>query len=359
MLLPAPASSPGSASLIQQLGDLCRSRGLPDLADRLRSLHHWVEGDLDDFETELATVRRGVRAVQRAAHHLLDLGGKHLRPMCVALAAKLGAGFDEAARHLAVAVELVHSATLLHDDVVDLGDTRRGTGTARTVYGNAASVFAGDWLLVEALRRVRRARVPGLLDYMLTIIEEMILAESLQLERRGDLRADADEYFRIVEGKTAALFRWAMVAGARAGKLDDSECEVLEQYGLHLGVAFQAVDDCLDFGGDARVTGKALLTDLREGKSTYPLILAMQRDESLAPLLQQALADSTGGECPLPETVERKVVAAVERTGALDDSRKLAAEHVARAITCLDPLTDGPGKTALITVAEATAYRQG
>ena len=243
--------------------------------------------------------------------------------------------------------------------MVDLGETRRGAKAARIVYGNAASIFAGDWLLIEALRRVRSARVSGLLDFTLAIIEEMILAESLQLERRGDLHATVDEYFRVVEGKTAALFRWAMVAGGRAGELDNTSCDALEQYGLHLGVAFQAVDDCLDFGGDGAGTGKTLLTDLREGKITYPLILALQRDDSLAPLLEQALFDSAGGgDTPLPETVERTVMAALERTGALADARQLAGERVTRAITCLDDLPDGPGKTALITVAEATVYRQ-
>jgi len=361
MVLPAPAISPGSAQLIEQLGNLCRSRGLPDLAARLISLHQWIEDELRSFEAELSTVPRGERAAQKASHHLLDLGGKYLRPMCVMLAAKLGTGadgIDQATRQLAVAVELVHNATLLHDDVVDLGETRRGMAAARTIYGNAASVFAGDWLLVEALRRIRRSRVQGLLDFTLDILEEMILAESLQLERRGDLGASTEDYFRVVEGKTAALFRWAMVAGGRAGKLDGVQCDALEEYGTHLGVAFQAVDDCLDFGGNAQLIGKSLFTDLREGKVTYPLILAMQRDESLAPLLEQALADGAGGDTPLPETVERTVMAAMERTGALADCRALAGERVTRAIDALDPLPDGPGKIALVTVAETTVYRQ-
>lgn len=356
MVTSAAASSPASAQLIEQLGHLCQDRGLPDLATRLIDLQSWIDRDLGDFESELETVPRGPRAVQKAALHLLDLGGKHLRPMCVALAAKLGSGFGEAARQLALAVELVHTATLLHDDVVDVGDTRRGAQAARSIYGNAASVFAGDWLLIEALRRIRRAAVPGLLDLMLGIIEEMILAESRQLELRGDVRADMEHYFYVVEGKTAALFRWAVVAGGRAGGLDDQACALLERYGNHLGVAFQAVDDCLDFG-DPTLTGKALFTDLREGKVTYPLIVAMQRDEALRPLLAETLAAAGDGETPLPSTVSRTVMASLERTGALHECRTLALDHASRAITCLDPLPDGPSKTALITVAEATVYR--
>src|SRR5262249_22155884 len=148
-------------------------------------------------------------------------------PLCVALAARAGNGFGAAARQLAVAVELVHTATLLHDDVVDVGDTRRGAPAARVVYGNAASIFAGDWLLVEALRRVRAAAVPDALDRLLDIIEEMIMAESTQLDRRGVMVADRAAYFRVVEGKTASLFRWALWAGGRAGGLDERACRAL------------------------------------------------------------------------------------------------------------------------------------
>lgn len=343
-----------STQLIEQLGDVCRDRGLPDLATRLVSLNQWIESDLRGFEEELAVIPRGARAVQKAAHHLLDLGGKHLRPMCVALASKLGAGFGPAGRQLAVAVELVHTATLLHDDVVDLGERRRGAPAARTVYGNAASVFAGDWLLVEALRRVRVAKVDGLLDRMLSIIEEMILAESLQLERRGTLDGTIDEYFRVVEGKTAALFRWAMFAGARAGELDDSACAALETYGLHLGVAFQVIDDYLDFAGSSDVTGKSLFADLREGKLTYPVLLALSREPALRDVLAAAVRD----EGDVPETAARAVAASLERTGALHETRALALERVDRALASLECFPDGPARTALITVAEATAHRE-
>ncbi len=351
------SASPEQAStpLIEQLGHVCKDRGLPALATRLSALQAWIAEDLRGFRAELETMPRGERAVQAAAHHLLVRGGKHLRPMCVALAAKFGTGFGAAARQLAMAVELVHTATLLHDDVVDLGDVRRGAPAARALYGNAASIFAGDWLLVDALRRVRQAQVPGLLDRMLSIIEEMILAESLQLERRGRIDGDVASYFRVVEGKTAALFRWAMYAGGRVGGLEEGWCEALERFGLHLGVAFQAVDDCLDFGSQTH-TGKSLFTDLREGKMTYPLILAIERDPRLMPLLQQIGASSPSE--PLPDTAVRTINQTLERTAALTDTRALAAQHVQSAIDSLASLPNGDAKRALITVAEATVHRE-
>src|SRR5688572_5346960 len=259
-------------------------------------VERWVRHELKDVERALDAVPRGERIVQRAAHHLLDLRGKHLRPMCVALAAKVGTGFDARAKELAVAVELVHTATLLHDDVVDLADTRRGRTAARVVYGNAASIFAGDWLLVDALRRIAAAH-PALVEPMLGVIEEMILAESLQLERRGRIDGmDRTSWLRVVEGKTASLFRWAMRAGSTAGGLDEPVAAALERFGVALGVAFQTVDDCLDLAGDPAVTGKDALADLREGKLTYPVLIALEREPTFSNRLADILAraEATG-----------------------------------------------------------------
>src|SRR5262245_38495904 len=155
------------ARVIDRLATISGARGAVDLRQRLANLGRWVRADLADFESELAVLPRGARVVHAAAHHLLDLRGKHLRPLCVALASRFGDGFSAQARGLAVAVELVHTATLLHDDVVDLAERRRGQPAAAVVYGNAASIFAGDWLLVAALRRIAAAGGDGLLGRVL------------------------------------------------------------------------------------------------------------------------------------------------------------------------------------------------
>ncbi|MEZ4336232.1 MAG: polyprenyl synthetase family protein [Sandaracinaceae bacterium] len=297
-------------------------------------------------------LRPEASAVERSASHLLDLGGKRLRPMCVSLAARLGTGFDARAAELAVAVELVHAATLLHDDVVDLGRTRRGAPTARLIFGNAVSIFAGDWLLVDALKRVRTANVDGLLERLLDVLDEMILAESLQLERRGRLDTTAAQWLAIAEGKTAALFRWAMYAGARTGGLDADVCEVLERFGADLGVAFQATDDLLDLAGDPADTGKALFTDLREGKLTYPMILSLERDHGLADLIEAIVNE----DAPEPARY-REALARIERTGSLADARQLAEEHAERAKRAVRELPASRARAALETVADATVHR--
>lgn len=351
--LSADETAPQRAEVLRRLHGVCREPALAPLAARLDELAALVHADLAELECDLS-IPEGPRAVQRGARHLLALGGKRLRPLCLALAARAGAGFDAKVRSLAVAVELVHAATLLHDDVVDLGDTRRGGPSTRALYGNAVSIFAGDWLLIEALRRVRSAAVPGTLERLLDVIEEMILAESLQLEARGRLDTDRELWERVARGKTAALFRWAMFSGARAGGLSDAAAAALEQYGLHLGIAFQAVDDLLDLSGDPRATGKALFADLREGKMTYPLILALERDPDAAPVVRRAL-DGSGDE-----TLAYSAVAAIlERTGALQDCRALAETHAALAVEALARLPSGPAIDALATVAFAVVARRG
>jgi len=292
--------------------------------------------------------------VEKGAKHLLERGGKRLRPLCVALAARTGQGFDERGCELAIAVELVHAATLLHDDVVDLGDTRRGAPTARLVYGNAISVFAGDYLLIDALRRVRTVGIEGLLERLFDTIEQMIVAESLQLDRRGKLDTTEAQWRAIVTGKTAALFGWALFAGGRAGALSPEVCETLAKYGEHLGVAFQAIDDLLDLAGDPDRTGKALFVDLREGKLTYPLLLSLEREpgfaEVLAPLIEPTADEPSRAQV-------HEVLAVLDRTGSLEDCRALAQEHAGLAKRAARTLTPSRAREALLTVADATVHR--
>jgi octaprenyl-diphosphate synthase len=339
-----------SDAVLDRLSHVSVARGAPSLAQRLAALDRWVRADLEAFERELDVIPRGARMIHQAAHHLLDLRGKHLRPLCVALTSRFGEGFTEPARALAVAVELVHSATLLHDDVVDLAERRRGKPTASVEYGNAASIFAGDWLLITALRRIRASGVPEALDEMLAVIDDMIVAESVQLERRGKIAGAREDYFAIVEGKTAALFRWAMVAGARVAGLPPAASAALERYGLHLGVAFQAVDDELDF---REGTGKDALADLREGKITFPLVVALEREPALRTQLEALLAQGAATTDELAAIAQ-----GVRATGALAATRALAEEHVQLALAALEELPAGPARDALVTVALASLERQ-
>ena len=353
----APAAGAPAEEPLGRLGAVCARRGVPGLAARLLELRRWIAEDMEGVEAELARLPRGSSAVRRSAHHLLDLGGKRLRPACVALAARLGSGFGEAARDCAVAVELIHNASLLHDDVIDLGSRRRGAATARAVYGNAASVVAGNWLLVTALERVERTGLPGIVGRTLATIGEMIVGETIQLENRGRLEPSREDYFRVIRGKTAALFRWALFHGGVAGGLARRDCLALERYGSHLGVAFQLVDDLLDYTGDAGRTGKPLFADLREGKMTYPLLLGLERDASLRPLAAEVLAGPA--DAALPAGLGDRVREALVACGGLDDCRALAVKEARAGIACLEPIADGTGRAALVALAEALVHRDG
>jgi octaprenyl-diphosphate synthase len=360
--------------VFDSLEGVCAVRGLDNLAGRLVELRTWLAADLSDVEAALATAcpsgepggggvvgdggrlgDAGDSAAHKAVRHLLDQDGKRLRPICVALAARAGGGFTDTARIYAVAVELVHNATLLHDDVVDVGDLRRGSPAARVIYGNAASIFGGDWLLIDALCRIQAAGQPDVLTRMMEVVKEMVIAESLQLGRRGVVRASEADYFRIIEGKTASLFRWAMFAGARAGGVEGPALAALEAYGLKLGVAFQLVDDLLDVAGDPATTGKAVLTDLREGKMTYPLILAMQRDPSLGPLLERL---SSSDDAAVDPALAARIPVVMGNAGVTEDCLALANKLIREAIRALGALPPSRARSALESVALATARRR-
>lgn len=343
--------------VMAQLATAFRVHGLAGPAERLLRLDGNLVPEVAAIAAELETFRRAVPSLHHSALHQLVHPGKLLRPLCVLLAGSLGRGIGSRTRNLAVAVELIHNATLLHDDVIDAAETRRGEASARALYGNPASVLSGDWLLIEALRRVRRDGDPELLDRTLSTIEGMIDAEAIQLARRGLLDGGRSEYFRIIEGKTGALFRLAFAFGARAGGLDRTRERALEEYGAGLGVAFQIVDDLLDINGDPALTGKDLLNDLREGKMTYPLLLALERDPELRPILEQALGDGTGA--PLAPGATLRIAGTMAETGALHDARALAVATSRDALEGLRGVLGAEAMAPFSALAEMMIQRAG
>jgi octaprenyl-diphosphate synthase len=233
-----------------------------------------------------------------AARHLLAAGGKRVRPLLVVLSARTLGGvarLDGAEEALAQSAELVHAATLLHDDVLDDGRVRRGVPAARVLWGNAASVLGGDFLLVRALELTAATRVPGALEELLLAIGRMIDGEALQLAHRGRADLTVDGYRAVVDGKTASLFAWCGRAGARLQAADEPVAEALGMYGLHLGRAFQIVDDVLDVEGDPKTLGKSVLVDLHEGKLTLPVIYALEKEPKLRAELEAASCDDEPG----------------------------------------------------------------
>lgn len=348
--------------VLSSLSRVGQRRGLVSLTERLSDLTDWLGADFAAVQEELVSSvagavneapRDGRNLAERAAEHLLALPGKRVRPLCVMLAARLGKGADASAvRSVAVAAELVHAATLLHDDVIDQGAERRGAPAARMVYGNAASVLGGDHLLLRALRMVRSVRQPELLDTLLTTIDQMVGAEAIQLERRGRLDASRETYLAVIRGKTAVLFRWGLRAGGLLGQLDRDSIAALEAAGLALGTSFQLIDDVLDLQGDPTVTGKSALADLREGKITWPFIIACERDPGLREQIAASLL--SGGDDPeqLRALVERVV-----EVGGIEATRAFAFAQRDEGERALEALAPGPAQQALRWVVRYSVER--
>lgn len=300
----------------------------------------WVEQGLS------AAAASGPSPGTEAARHLVERGGKRVRPMALLLSAACFGAIDDRARELAIVAELVHSATLLHDDVIDDGNERRGAATARLVWGNGVSVLAGDLLLVSALDRTAR-HAPELMPDLIATLRRLVEGEIVQLRGRSELDVTEATYERILRDKTASLFSWATRTGARLGGANSEHQERLAGFGERLGIAFQLVDDVLDYSGEQ--TGKSLLSDLREGKLTLPLVLAVARRPELAAALRRIHA---GDREPVP-----LVSQAVIETGACDEARRRASQYTERAVEALGAIAPGPARVLLENVAIELARR--
>ena len=341
--------------VLTPLANVSRRADLGELATRLAELRDWLASDLSDLEHHLKSidVQEKREVAWSAANYLLEQRGKRVRPLCVMLAARMGGRpLDAAVRDVAVACELVHTATLLHDDVIDCGTDRRGVPSARMIYGNAASVLGGDHLLVESLRRISRA-FPKHVDSLLEVIDGMIRAEALQLELRRAFTLSREQYLEVVDGKTAGLFCWGLRVGGELGALAPTHVETLAGVGADLGMTFQLVDDVLDLDGDPTTTGKNAFADLREGKLTWPLILAAEHTPALGKRIERFVADERAIEDEEAAEIARAVVA----TGAIEATRAEAAAYAGRALDGLATLPAGTARLSLETVVETALSR--
>ncbi|MDX5364283.1 MAG: polyprenyl synthetase family protein [Pseudazoarcus pumilus] len=263
--------------------------------------------------------------VRQVAEYIIGSGGKRLRPALVLMVANAFAYRGTAHHELAAVVEFIHTATLLHDDVVDESALRRGRNTANAEFGNAASVLVGDFLYSRAFQMmvgVGNMRVMEVLSDATNVIAE---GEVLQLMNCGNADLDVADYLKVIRYKTAKLFEASTRLGAILGGADAATERALGDYGMHLGTAFQIIDDVLDYSSEEATTGKHLGDDLAEGKPTLPLILAMQHGTPAQAALVRAAIEQGQREA-FPE-----VLAAISACGALDAAREAARAEAALA----------------------------
>lgn len=294
-----------------------------------------------------------VQLVPEVARYLIDAGGKRLRPMLTVAASMLFGRANGSEVNFAAAVEFMHNATLLHDDVVDESEMRRGRAAARMKWGNQASVLVGDFLLGQAfMMMVDTGNVEALrvISQAATIIAE---GEVLQLAKTRDLSTSAADYDEVIGAKTATLFEAATEVGAMAGGADAAGREALRNYGRELGFAFQLVDDVLDYRGESGTLGKNTGDDLREGKMTLPVILALQ---TATPAERDVLVAALG-VVDAGETQLRQVVAIFNRYDTLGRTIEQAGTHARRARESLKQLPPSEMKSLLGEIAEFTVAR--
>ena len=319
----------------------------------LEETYALIADDMQEVDRVIqARLHSDVALVRQVAEYLVQSGGKRMRPAVLLLSAR-ASGYE--GRHhqaLAAVVEFIHTATLLHDDVVDASDLRRGRSTANAMFGNAASVLVGDFLYSRAFQMmvsVGSMRVMEILSDATNVIAE---GEVLQLMNCRDADVDTERYLQVIRYKTAKLFEASARLGAVLGGTDADLESGLAAYGMHLGTAFQLVDDALDYSGDESETGKRLGDDLAEGKPTLPLIHVMNcgRPDDAATVRQ---AIETGGRDDLPAIVQ-----AVKASGAIEFTIGQARAEAERACAALSQLPASQFKEGLLKLASFAVQRR-
>jgi octaprenyl-diphosphate synthase len=311
-----------------------------------------IAADMQAVDAAIRTqLHSDVALVSQIADYIISAGGKRIRPALVLLMAKAWGYQGEDHYKLAAVVEFIHTATLLHDDVVDESDLRRGRKTANAMFGNAASVLVGDFVYSRAFQMmvsVNSMRVMQILADATNVIAE---GEVLQLMNMHDPDVTEERYLQVIRSKTAKLFEAATELGSLIAGAPEQQVAAAAEYGRSLGTAFQLIDDVLDYSGDSSAIGKNVGDDLREGKPTLPLIYLMQHGTSQQRELVRACI-ANGDEAHFDQ-----VLAAITSSGALDYTRRQAEAARDRAIEAINGLPSGTGKEALQSLANFAVDR--
>jgi octaprenyl-diphosphate synthase len=309
----------------------------------------------DMLEVDAVIARRlesGVPLVGEVSRYIIAAGGKRLRPALLLLVTRALGHLGPQRFNLAAVVEFIHTATLLHDDVVDESTLRRGRATANECFGNPASVLVGDFLYSRAFQMMLDAGQMRIMEILADATNVIAEGEVLQLMNMHDAALDEAAYLRVIRSKTAKLFEASARLGAVLAQAEPALEQSCADYGQALGTAFQVIDDVLDYDGDAAVMGKNLGDDLREGKATLPLIAAMQRGTSAQrDLIRNAI--ETGAVAELDH-----IVAIVRQTGALDVTRAAAATEAARAVDAARRLPSNLFSEGLLQLAAQLLQRR-
>jgi len=340
---------PASSLATQAASAAPRPDAAPAAIDHATAL---VAGELHEVEAQLTDLlQSSIAIIPELSGQLAFAGGKRFRPLVALLAAR-AAGFIDPVRITIAAVgELLHTATLLHDDVIDSGEYRRGRPTARMQFGNGMAVLTGDFCLARGLQAIAYSGRLAAVQTLADAVTRMAEGEVAQLQVAGDASLDRQRYYLVIDRKTAALIAWCASVG---GLLEPHVSAALHRYGLEIGYAFQIADDVLDYTSDVDQTGKARGQDLRDGKLTLPLILACEADPGLRRRLLHLLADGP----PIDPDAAAAIVARVADSPAAEQAALVAEAHARSAIAQLPALPPSPARDALAELARYVARRR-
>lgn len=323
-----------------------------DLKDKTLAM---VKDDLADIEAALLqNLNPYFELVSQVASHMISSGGKRLRPLLMVLSAKICGNHKKSDNFFSIIFEYLHAATLLHDDIVDEACLRRGKPAARSIWGNPIAVLVGDFLLARSLSIAAKTGRPRVIRVIAEITENMSQGEIHQLMRKKSLDLSEEEYLEIVRRKTAVLIQGACAVGAIISDATAQQEKALSKYGFNLGVAFQMVDDLLDYSSDTSVLGKEIGADLKEGKLTLPVIYALKTAKSKdRDLMKKTLLSK---ECSAPDFENFLIL--LQKYGGLTYTKKMAAEYVKNAKDALSVFKSSEVKDILLYLADCTLARR-
>lgn len=303
-------------------------------------------------ETIHAQLNSDVSLINQLGFYIVSGGGKRIRPLLAVISARALGYQGEAHTTAAAFIEFIHTATLLHDDVVDESDMRRGKATANAAFGNAASVLVGDYIYTRSFQMMTELGSLRILKLMSDAVNVISEGEVQQLMNCNDPNTTEESYMQVIYSKTARLFEAATQIGAILSDAPEEVELALQNYGKYLGTAFQLIDDVMDYTSDGKEMGKNVGDDLAEGKPTLPLLYAMRHGTSeQAEMIREAIEKANG--------MERlhDIMATMEQTGSLDYTRQKAYQEADKAIAELDILPESPYKQALVTLAHMSVHR--
>ena len=313
-----------------------------------------VQADLQEVEREIGVESvASVEAITTINQYLQAGGGKRLRPALLLLVNRLFGPATDCARRLAAVVEMIHTATLVHDDVIDMAKSRRGRPSTNMVWGNHTSVLAGDWLYMQAFQIALRERNFHILDVLISLTQMMVEGELLQLERLHRIDITEADYMELVDRKTASLFSACARLGAAAANADEETESKLSDFAWNLGMAFQLVDDILDFTSTEKILGKPAGNDLREGKVTLPLIYALQTatDEERR-AVETVIADTNYEQVPF-----MRVLKILEHHGSVKRAYARAHAFTEKSRAIIATFPESPAQRALHAIVELVTER--